>query len=291
MDKLHAQLKSLESSMKPVRQVSLGTDFDLYPCVLAASFSKLYDYCVWAMETSGERGDHHWASAVLRGSTEDIILLSALQGMSPEHREEMIRSRMDYELCSDATIQRRFFSAPERLQNVLPPMSDAEQRMLVARQNMTAIWQRYGMDGGRNALGNMKSLAETAELSEFYDFFYALTSRMVHFSPRILLRQGWGTVRDGILHAEFYASNFDRYYTAYVRTYSCLLFREFISRFAHDLALSADFRDAANQLHHIIQERRYPEIVTHEEMNLAPPNIVLRALETVLRTHNSAPDT
>ncbi len=289
MDELNKRLKSLKSGMESVRQVSLGEDFDFYSCVLAAALSKLYDYCVWALKTRGKRGEHHWASAVLRGSTEEIILLSALREMSTEDRNRMIRLRVDYELCNDSAIQTRFFAVQERLQSVLPPMPDAEQRMGAAQQGMESIWKTYGLDGGRNALGNMRNLARTTGLGEFYDYFYALTSRMVHFSPRILMRQGWGHHEDGVLHAEFHASNFRRYYTAYVRVYSCLLLREFINRFAGDLALPAEFGHTADQLHKAIQEQRYPELVTYEEMNLAPPNLLVRALETVLRSHNEAP--
>lgn len=291
MDELHAQIKVLEPDMKTVRQVSLGTDFDFYSCVLSATFSKLYDFCLWALESSGERGEHHWASAVLRGSTEEIILLSALQQMSSEDRNEMIRLRMEYELCSDAATQARFFSAQERLQSVLPPLPDAEQRTDAAQKGMQCIWNAYGMDGGRNGLGNMGNLAPKAGLAEFYDYFYALTSRMVHFSPRILMRQGWGQYEDGVLHAEFHASNFDRYYTAYVQTYSCLLLGEFIERFTIDLSLPDEFRDTGIQLNKTIQERRYPELVTYEEMNISPPNLVLRALETVLRSYEDEADT
>ena len=291
VDDLHKHIKSLETRMKSVRQVNLGEYLDFYSCVLAATLSKLYDFCLWALETSGERGEHHWASAVLRGSTEEIILLSALRTMSSEDRNEMIRLRIDYELCSDAATQTRFFSAQERLQSVLPPLPDANQRMNTAHQGMDSIWKTYGMDGGRHALGNMGNLAQTTGLAEFYDYFYALTSRMVHFSPRILMRQGWGKKEDGVLRAEFHASNFDRYYTAYVRTYSCLLFRELVDRFAPDLALPVEFHDAAVQIHATIQEQRYPELVTYEEMNITPPNIVLRALETVLRPHDESAST
>lgn len=287
MDELNEQITSLEADMRQFRRVSVGGEIDYYTSVLAAAFTKLYDFCRWALESDGERGEHYWASAVLRGSTEDIIYLSALQNMSPVDRNEMVRLRLVHEIGSDIATQSEFFSEPRRFQSVLSPKPDAEQQLNGAADGMKSIWKKYNMDGGRHGLGNMRNLAISVGLVGFYDYFYALTSRMVHFSPRVLMRQGWGQYKNGILHAEYSASNFKQYYTAYVQTYSCLLYREFIERFNSDLAMPPVLDAAAARIDEECRERRYPELVTYEEMNIEPPNPLLRAIEVVLRSDDS----
>lgn len=287
VDELNEQITLLEADMRQFRRVSVGGEIDFYTSVLAAAFTKLYDFCLWALESDGDRGEHYWASAVLRGSTEDIIFLSALQKMSLADRNEMVRLRLVHEIENDIATQSEFFSEPRRFQSVLSPKPDAEQQLNNVLDSMNSIWRKYRMDGGRIGLGNMRNLADTASIVGFYDYFYALTSRMVHFSPRVLMRQGWGNYQDGVLHAEYSASNFKHYYTAYVQTYSCLLLREFIERFNGDLTMPSAFDAAAARIDEVCRKRRYPELVTYEEMNIEPPNPLLRAIELVLRSDDS----
>jgi hypothetical protein len=105
-------------------------------------------------------------------------------------------------------------------------------------------------------------------LTTLYDYLYRLTSGMVHFNPQVLLRSGWGG--PPVFH--FSPKNFNRYYQAFARTYSVLLFCLYFELFGRFLRAGANVRNLVVEMRKdLLLEPRWPEMVTYEEMNLKPP--------------------
>jgi hypothetical protein len=107
-----------------------------------------------------------------------------------------------------------------------------------------------------------------------YDDFYRITSDIVHFSPRVAMRSGWGpNPRD----AKFATKNFARYYLNFAQCYSVYLFALLCKTFRRDLSLDSDFTDQIKQLEQLLDEQlRWPEAVTFEEMNVRGPDNIVR---------------
>lgn len=107
-----------------------------------------------------------------------------------------------------------------------------------------------------------------------YDYFYRIASDIVHFSPRIAMRSGWGSSpRD----STFATNNFARYYRNFSQIYSVYLFTLLCKVFRRDLGPRTDFMDQIRQLQLILHEElRWPEALTFEEMNVRGPDNILR---------------
>ncbi len=120
-------------------------------------------------------------------------------------------------------------------------------------------------------------MAQKVGLKRIYDFIYSITSEVVHFSPRLILRSVWGTDTE----STYSSKNFSLYYVNFCQIYSLFLFIRLCRVFRSKLNLSSDFMKTVRALEDIINHfLRWPEAVTFEEMNIEPPNMILR---TVLR--------
>lgn len=114
-----------------------------------------------------------------------------------------------------------------------------------------------------------RQLAERTGVVILYDYYYRLTSKLVHFNPQVLLRSGWG---DNLRHPHFSFNNFDQYYKEIAQTYGILLFCLFFEFFDDDLRAGDDVDHLVDQLRErILTQLRWPELVTWEEMNRRPP--------------------
>ena len=284
MDGPRDVVEALLPEMEAVRRVRLHSDIDWYNVLSRAAFAKAFDFAHWALLQEDESGISFFAVTTLRGTIEEIILLSAIKPMSREDRDKLLGAWMQVELLEGTRKQAEFFATPDHFQSVLPPPGDAGKTLDNLRSAMRNVWQSHGLDPGRSGRGNIRHLAEAANLLGMYDYFYELASRLVHFSPSVLLRSGWGSLQGGEIDAFLRPSNFDEYYAALARSHSVLLLAEFIERFGTDLHLSDKFLAAARSIRDELKGIRLPELVTFEEMNLKPPGVVLRAIETMVRT-------
>lgn len=75
-------------------------------------------------------------------------------------------------------------------------------------------------------------------LKPLYDFLYHATSRMVHFSPNVLLRMGWYD-KDGPI--VFSSHSFYKYYESFNKFYAPYLLVQLCDSFKMDLSLDSDF--------------------------------------------------
>ena len=284
MDGPLATLEALLPEMETVRSVSFDTNIDMYDFLSRAAFAKAFDFAHSTLLQGDESGMSFWVISTMRGIVEDIIVLSAVKNMSRQDREDLLSTWMHVDVLEGTKRQEKFFSTPDRLQSVLTPPATVDDSIASLRSDMRRVWNSYSIDPGHAGRGNIRSLAEAVNLSDMYDYFYEFASRLVHFSPTVLMRSGWGPRDEGGIHAMFRPSNFDAYYQSVARTYSVYLLAEFIDRFGTDLRLPDEFADAAGSIRDELKKVRLPELVTFEEMNLEPPNALLRAIESLVRT-------
>jgi hypothetical protein len=136
----------------------------------------------------------------------------------------------------------------------------------------------------------VRHMARSANLEYLYDYMYAATSEWVHFSPRMLLRMGWGNcpnpeiIRD--VDVEFSTSHFSGYYAAFAKTYSLYLLALGLRRLAPILDPSFDLTVADGLDRELARSMRWPELITFEELNLKPPSTILSLLARVAHGHS-----
>ena len=284
MDRLWQSIDPLAPEMEAVRTVNCGPEIEWYSVVTRAAFAKSFDFTHWTLRQETDTSMSFWVVATLRGIVEDIIVLSAIKSLSPHDRSQLLSAWMSADLIEGTKAQAAFFSTSDRFQAVIRPQPTADTDLSKLHSTMNDIWRSNNLRPGSNGKGNIRSLAVSAGLSDVYEYFYKLASRLVHFSPSILLRSGWGDMEGQTIQARFRPTNFDRYYTAVAKSYSALLLAEFIERFAFELSLSNRFSSAAQDIRDELKQTRLPELITYEEMNLRPPNVLSRAIEAMVRT-------
>lgn len=281
---IEESITGLSDLMEDVRSLNYGPGLDWHNVLTVAAFAKAYDFAVLATDQSEADIEPFWVVASLRGILEDIIVLAALGPMPRQDRDDLLRTWMLVATTSGMEKQARFFASHERLQSVLTPSEEAKNSQHLKRDEMRDIWKKHGLDPGRNGQGNVRKMAEASGLLDLYDFLYDLASRLVHFSPGVLLRMGWGDVTDERREATFRPANFGRYYAALATGYSSLLLAEFIERFGPSLRLDEEFATVAVSIRAELSQVRLPELVTYEEMNAIPPNAAVQAIEALVRS-------
>jgi hypothetical protein len=117
-------------------------------------------------------------------------------------------------------------------------------------------------------------MADKTDLLEVYDFIYNISSDVVHFNPRVLLRMGWGDTPQDV---HFTTKNFARYYVRMCRTYGVLLL---LYQYQHfELQFPENAREVFSKLRYDIDsDLRWVESVTFEELNLKAPDDLQRHL-------------
>ena len=280
--KLKRTLDSLEADAESIRECACGEDLDWYDAMLRATFAKSYDFVRWVVSDS-HNDSLYWAAATLRGLLEDIIVLTSIRSLPRNDRDSLLSSWMTVDTLEGMEKQTSFFLDQERIQSVLQPPPDLAAQLKHHRTQMKTIWMKHDLNPGHYGKGNIRELSRSSGLLFMYDFLYALTSRLVHFSPSMHLRSGWGKLEDHKLVVRFRLANFASYYTALVSVYSALLLAELIDRLGSDLQLSDKWKSFSEMVRGTLFYSRLPELVTYEEMNLPAPNILVRAIETLMR--------
>jgi hypothetical protein len=117
-------------------------------------------------------------------------------------------------------------------------------------------------------------MAKDVGLGDLYDFVYAVTSDVVHFNPRVIIRNAWGSSKERFDHS---VQNFELYYADFCQTYGLLFLCEFTKSFGNELSLSEGYREEVAQIERELNDKlRWPEAVTFEEMNMKDPGTIIR---------------
>jgi hypothetical protein len=254
--------KALLQLERPVRDacvVDLVAD-GTYANVLKGCVVKSLEFAVQA--TTLPRGiSAFFLAPTLRGICEDLIALRFLQlDSNRSKRDELLDGRMFSAVFSAVDKQTVFFRKHRPFQSVF-------------NGKLTTPPKAAG-------LPSMKDMAEKADLTDLYEFLYAVSSDNVHFNPRIIIRNAWGDGHKTFTHS---TKQFHDYYADLCTVYGTYLFCRFIESFKVDLRLSADVVSKTEQLSNDLDARlRWPEAVTFEEMNKDGPSDAERVLRKMI---------
>jgi hypothetical protein len=238
-----------------------------YTHCLRASFAKSFEFCIEAHKRR-VKGNTFFLIPSLRSICEDLIVLSYVGKLSAKDRNSLIALLVQQEATSRVEIQAKFFSIARPDQPVVGPGTTDRAKLEDA---IREIWRRNGWPGLiKSWMPAVRQIAEKTHIDVLvvlYDYIYRMTSGTVHFNASALIRTGWGKPV-----TRFSTRNFDAYYVAYARIYGLLLFCCYFELFAKFLRPSERVSRLVTELRwNLISEFRWPEMVTHEEMNFSPP--------------------
>lgn len=268
-------LEELRQHVSSVGRASFGTH-GLYRLVARASLVKAFEF---AIACQRDAAHPFFLMATLRGICEDTIVLAFLLPL--KERNEVVRLLAFKNLAEATHNQAEFFKSTRPWQ---PVLAGTKERVQQWKQEIKTLAQSKGWG---NELPTVRRMAElcSPSLVPLYDYLYSATSRIVHFSPHVLMRMGWGPPPaendPQALQAEwtFSTSNFEQYYREFSRFYSIYLLVRLIRALIDEFPDCTSVRtllDAVDS--ELDSEIRWPEVVTFEERNLKGPSFVERIL-------------
>ena len=243
---------------------------DFLLCVMS-SFAKAFEFAELTTKQSHESA--FFLTSALRSTTEELIILNFLSGISPADRQIVLESLLRIDTNEDLEHQSLFMRRFRPFQPVLPGRIDPES----PKAELLKVWQRNGWPNLKNRRRTLPPIREIAQRSDsgmlevVYDFIYRLSSNSVHFRPCNLLSLGWKNA-----HAEwtFSSKSFPAYYLQIIQIYGCFLFCLYFELFEEFLKPSQDEAKAVKGLRMLLLQRpRWPEMVTFEEMNRPYPTV------------------
>jgi Family of unknown function (DUF5677) len=262
----------------------------LFRGVLRSCFVKAFEFSqfIHSIEWNDADESAYFSSAALRGICEDLIVLKFLHQLPKKIRDEVIGIQIF--LISEKTVKEQtiFFKERRPFQPVISYTSDPAI-IEVKKQRLTEIGKSSGLWRTEKKLPPIEQMAAAIKMRPIYDYIYRITSDTVHFNPRIAMRDGWGS---GPRDTRFSTLNFCKYYLNVGQTFGFLLFDLLCSSFANDLRLDQSFKKQLKALRKLVNGQvRWPEAMTYEEMNVRPPNIILRAALMIAHEEGLKPET
>lgn len=281
------RFKQLEKYLGSVAEGTIKQK--MFTLCVRASASKCFEFNLALPEFASEKNSF-FALSSLRGICEDLIVLRFISTIPPADRQALLVALMGVESATRVKLQGEFFTSFRPQQPVLN-FRDVDERIKRAEAASRAIWNKHGWP--KLAHGYMPQLRQIAErqgqhqLAVLYDYLYRLTSGGVHFSVQSLLRSGWGPSPTAFV---FSTKNFDRYFSEYCSLYGAFLFCLYFEFFSGVLRPGAKERAIVAKIREgILMTRRWPEMVTYEEMNVKPPErgeaakMIASAIQAVTR--------
>ncbi len=242
----------------------------MFDCCVRSALSKLFDFnaSIIRLSLQKEPIPAFFIAGTLRGSCEDLIVLSLLQDVPNTQRDDILSNWLAHEIHTNVLTQTSFFRKNRPFQNIL-----ATSDQTVLPKHVAAIhplWKALGFNLKPDSIApSTWQMAKKAGISEVYEFFYRFSCDIVHFNPAVLLRFGWS---DDPKKPRFDASNFDLYYQSFGLVYGAYLWCLFLQLLRRNMRGSAETRSAEKELVKWLKtHERWPEMVTREEMNLPSP--------------------
>jgi hypothetical protein len=270
---LHDRMKSFVDEL---RRGDMSTD--LYVNCVRAAFAKAFDFCVIATEPSREL-IAFFLTPALRGICEDLVVLGAIRDIDEPKRSCIVNTLLQCELRSAADRQEAYFKAQRPYQPVMLGSNWTTSGAQLLTEVQTA-WKDagYSVRGTANR-PTTASLARAVDIEMLYEYLYGITSDVVHFNPRVLLRTGWG---DDPSKPTFSVENFSRYYASFCVFYGHhllgLCYESFRTIVDQSGQAASVFVDLAKELDGWL---RWPEVITFEECNIKGPSQFVRLLMRV----------
>ncbi|WP_374027693.1 DUF5677 domain-containing protein [Bdellovibrio bacteriovorus] len=257
-----AELREIYKIVKSNQELSISAG--LYAIALNASIQKTFEFIT--LNNLSDHPEKHFLSlASLRGICEDYICLKYIGELSVSERDTVIQLLMIAEVAQTSEAQREFFrkSNPGQIVYSRSSKNDDYEKARNGIEKILKVSLKKN-----SVLPSVWDMSKKVDLFDFYKFFYHGTSRFVHFSPRGLLRLGWGQDETKF---NFSTGNFSVYYKEFAFFWGnwvlCLLLQLRQSIFES----SEELDNAINCYLGILRDRgRWPELVTFEEMNIEP---------------------
>jgi hypothetical protein len=261
---LYKHYKGLANLLKP----HFYGDFSLnniYYCHLVAAFSKCFQFNLIINKNIRNQNSFFYTPA-LRGICEDIITLQFLNKHSVLDKDKLLYSYMQINLVEIIENQKKFFSK-NHSQQIIYTVNDSSK---IKKSNLETLKNELSKIGlnKEKIFPSTSHMATDGGLFELYEYLYAATSEMVHFSPHNLMRSGWSKKKTPY-HHHFNPKNFSKYYNVFNRFYGSYLFVKFTKLFKKELKLSKAVLKIVTDLESdLYLNSRWPELVTFEEMNV-----------------------
>jgi len=250
---------------------------------LKAALHKNLQYYLEAVE-----GTTFFGTSGLRGVCEDFICLSFIYtSVEPIDRDPLAAALARKRTAKSLAAQVGFMRSARPWQPIAGSAGGIAALNEAGDEVLNKLKQKYGWKQPR--LPSIWAQAKATGHVELYEYLYHGTSEWVHFNPRHLMRLGWGpTPTEGFLSIDHQES----YWRRFSEVYGFHLLQLFLAEFTDCLDIDARVATVVAQLaDHYARELRWPELVTHEELNLEGPSpqhrIFLRLLHEL---NHSRPD-
>jgi hypothetical protein len=251
----------------------------IYIAILRSSLIKAFEF----VRSTGSiaDGDHaFFLLATLRGICEEYISIVFLSELSSCDRDRVTQTLMEISFHDLVSKQTSFFETYRPFQPVIKSrdLSNINKNYEVLKQiaDKTGLWT-YNQ---RRPFPSVYYRADKCKLLDFYNFYYAFTSELVHFSPRVLLRMGWG---EDPSKPSFSVNNFSAYYKDVGKFYSMLLFINMVKTYSKIVSIPPSILEFSSKVGQEMKlEIRWPEPVTFEECNIDGPSEPTRLMSKVI---------
>lgn len=255
--------------------LSAEVDSDRFEVLLRAATAKALEFNVRVQETGYTDGVFY--EPFLRGLLEEVIYLHFLQPLGTDDRLELLDSLQMHDFFRTVGKQKTFFQTRRPQQPVYRVEFDGwdgDAELTRAKLRLEAIWSKLGWP---KRPPSVRDLAVKAKLSDVYDYLYAATSRVVHFTPQSLLRLGWATIpashdatSDSSVPFTFSSRHFAKYHSEFTRFYGAFIFLLLYELLEPHVPQSEELAETLSSIRHGFEKLdRWPELITFEEMNMS----------------------
>jgi hypothetical protein len=251
-----------------------------YHATVIAALVKNFEFNYSVCDKESEEG-FFFLMPFLRGICEDLITLKFMERYDEAFRKEIIHKQMLLLTIESAEAQASFFNK-EQIHQARYKHKNGEEEVKAIQAELRKLWHSKGFSEG-TLFPSVSAMANDTGMVALYNFLYHATSRVVHFSPNVLLRMGWGTPGGNVT---FNTQNFTQYYHEFTVYHGTYLFLKFIKEFKKLLGFNREVLALAKALKKDFKAiERCPEIVTFEEMNVKLSPITSALLSAYLAKH------
>ena len=254
---------------------------EYYKYIASAAIVKAYEFLLLSMDST-QNTQPFFSLGTLRAICEDFIVLSFIKKLDESNRNKFVRCRMEIEFQTTLRKQTKFFDKERHTQPVLNVSNKKANKIIKENENIIKEIARKEDLWDVNKIKRSPSvsfMAKELNLKDFYDFYYSLTSELVHFNPRILLRMGWCNDKETMSDFHFSTKNFSGYYQNVSFFYASVLFVRMMNSLQDIFIQTDEFKRNNNEIEsNISKDLRWPELITYEEMNIQSPSALSRIL-------------
>jgi hypothetical protein len=225
------------------------------------------------------RGHGFAVASLVRPAVEELVTLRYLLVLGPDDSTQFLSAKLQQDLASAFTAQRRFEGAtPWGPEVTLPTEGALDTHAETATKELVQLgarhgWKIIGRGASRRCYGpSMPLMSDEVGERDLYDYIYAASSRLVHFSPTELLRRGWFDPPDGEVRLS--SSNLDSWWSAFGLGWGdVLLARTCAAALELDALPDTQVPSPPEGLEDVVADAAasIPPLVTLSELNLSQP--------------------